>query len=375
MTTRPLDAATPARIDPARIDDDAIRAIPKAEVHVHLEGTFELIDLIDLAKAAGAPLPGPARSLFDISTHYEPDVPDVSTGGGAATGVGVGGLGGFLRFLDWQCSLVRTAEDAARTAYRFAARQSASGIRYSDVIVNPTHWEAWTGRETDLLDALGQGLIEAEQDGLCVAQLAVSLLRSQTSAEAIDLVERVVESRPARVVALSVDGDEKATGRTGEKFHDAFQLAKAKGLRRTVHAGESSGPEGVWDAIDLLSAERIDHGVRSIEDPRLVGELIERGIPLGVCPRSNLTLGLYPSWEAHPLPELVRAGVTVTINTDDPAPLGTTLVHDWATTADAFGYGLDDLVQFARNSVTASFADADLKRDLTAELDAGAPGQ
>lgn len=368
MSARPQPAAT------TTVDDDAIRALPKAELHVHLEGTFELIDLLDLAKAAGTPLPGPARSIFDIGTHYAPDIPEVTSGGGARSGVGVGGLGGFLRFLDWQCSLVRTSEDAARTAYRFAARQSASGIRYSDVIINPTHWSTWRGRETELLDALGKGLAEAEQDGLCSAQLAVSLLRTQASSEAMDLVERVLADKPARVVALSVDGDEKATGRTGEKFQAAFDLATSRGLRSTVHAGESSGPEGVWDAIDLLSAERVDHGVRAIEDARLVDELISRGITLDICPRSNLTLGIYPSWAEHPLPALVDAGVTVTLNTDDPAPLGTTLVHDWAATAEAFGYGMPELEQFARNSITSSFATDDLKRDLLAELDAASEG-
>jgi adenosine deaminase len=354
----------------ARIDEDVIRALPKAEVHVHLEGTFDLVDLLELAKAAGVPLPGPARSLFDISTHYELDIPEITTGGGAAHGAGVGGLSGFLRFLDWQCALVQSPEAAARTAYRFAARQSASGVRYADVIVNPTHWESWHGNEIQLLDALGQGLIEAEQDGLCSANLAVSLLRSQTTSESIELVESLLATKPARVVALSVDGDEKTTGRTGEKFHAAFTLARAGGLRRTVHAGESSGPEGVWDAIDLLHAERIDHGVRSIEDPALIEALVSRGIPLDVCPRSNVSLGIYADWSDHPILDLIAAGVTVTINTDDPAPLGTSLVHEWATASEVFGFDLPALAQFARNSITASFADDDLKRDLLAELDA-----
>ena len=364
VSTEPAAPDAPA----ARVSEDAIRALPKAELHVHLEGTFELIDLIDLAKAAGAPLPGPARSLFDLSTHDSPDIPDITTGGGAAHGAGVGGLGGFLKFLDWQCGLVTTHDAAARTAYRFAARQSASGIRYSDVIVNPTHWSSWAGRELELLDAIGAGLIEAEQDGLCIANVAVSLLRAQSRSEAVELVERLAERRPQRVVALSVDGDEKNSGRTGEKFHDAFTLAAAKGLRRTIHAGESSGPEGVWDAIELLHAERIDHGIRSIEDPRLIEQLVERDITLDVCPRSNLALGLYPSWAEFPLLPLLDAGVTVTLNTDDPAPLGTSLVHDWATVADVYGFGMPRLVDFARTSITSSFADPDTRRDLLAEL-------
>ena len=354
---------------PARIDEDTIRALPKAEVHVHLEGGFELIDLIDLAKAAGVPLPGPARSLFDISTHYAPKTKEITSGGGAKSGVGVGGLTGFLRFLDWECGLVTTAEQAARVAYRFAARESASGIRYADVVVNPTHWNAWRGRTPELLAAFSAGLAEAEQDGLARIGLCVSLLRSQSISEARDLVEWMAAARPEHVVALSVDGDERVSGRTGTKFAEAFTLARDAGFRRTVHAGESSGPEGVWDAVDLLHAERVDHGVRSIEDPRLVDRLVADGIPLGVCPRSNVSLGIYPDWAGHPVEVLRRAGVTVTVNTDDPAPLGTRLESEWAMCADTFGWTLADLGGLAHNSVTASFADDDLKRDLHAEID------
>ncbi len=351
-----------------RVDEEAIRALPKAEVHVHLEGTFSLLDMLTLAKENGVALPGPAATLFDISTHEGFVEPVVTTGGGS--GAGAAGLTGFLRFLDWQCGLVRTAGQAARVAYAFAARQSASGVRYSDVIVNPTHWNAWRGRELDLVRALSDGFAEAERDGLCSVGIAYSLLRSQTAAEAEAIVAGLAAQRPERVVALSVDGDEKVTGRTGEKFQSAFRLAATAGLHRTVHAGESSGPDGVWDAIDLLGAERIDHGVRAIEDADLIAHIIDHDISLGVCPRSNVTLGVYPDWASHPLPLLLDAGVRVTLNTDDPAPLGTTLEADWAVAAEQFSFTFDDLRGFARRSIEASFAADELKRDLLFELDA-----
>ncbi|WP_368499509.1 adenosine deaminase [Herbiconiux sp. A18JL235] len=359
-----MPAHVPAEV---RVDEQDIRLLPKAEVHVHLEGTFALVDLLTLAKENGVALPGPAATIFDVSTHDSFAMPEVTTGG---TGRGVGGAGltGFLRFLDWQCGLVRTPEQAARIAYSFAARQTTSGIRYSDVIVNPTHWSAWRGREVALMEALAAGLDEAEQDGLCVTGIAYSLLRTQTAPEAEQAVGALLERRPRRVVALSVDGDEKASGPTGEKFRAAFRLAEAGGLHRTVHAGESSGPDGVWDALDHLHAERIDHGVRSIEDEVLVRRLADEGIPLDLCPRSNITLGVYPDWASHPLPRLAAAGVRVTINTDDPAPLGCTLDEDWAVAAGVFGYDLTALAGFAAESIRASFADDDLKRDLLAEL-------
>ena len=123
----------------------------------------------------------------------------------------------------------------------------------------------------------------AEQDGLPPANLCISLLRTQTADEAAELVDRLIEWRHPRVVALSIDGNEAAAGRTGPRFTDAFRRAGAAGLRRTVHAGELSGPEGVRDAIELLGADRIDHGVRAIEDETVVALLAERRIPLGIA--------------------------------------------------------------------------------------------
>lgn len=345
---------------PTLVDEKAIRALPKAEVHVHLEGSFELADLLELAHEASVPLPGPAATLFDVETHAAPQ--DAL--------VGSAGLSAFLRFLDWECGLIRTATQASRAAYRFAARQSASGIRYTDVIINPTHWAGWLGALPALFDALAAGFDEAEQDGLCVVRMAVSVLRTQTASEARKMVEWIVADRPRHVVALSVDGNESASGRTGDKFSEAFSLARDAGLRRTVHAGESSGPEGVWDAVQLLHAERIDHGVRSIEDPQLIEHLVETGISLGICPSSNLTLGLYASLDHHPVDALRAAGVKVTVNTDDPAPIGTRLEHEWAATANAFGWDQAAMVELARASINASFAEPELKIELLAELDA-----
>jgi adenosine deaminase len=152
------------------------------------------------------------------------------------------------------------------------------------------------------------------------------------------------------------------------RFAAAFRSAAAAGLRRTVHAGESSGPEGVRDAIELLGADRIDHGVRAIEDPDLVALLADRRIPLGICPTSNLALGVYGSIDAHPIDRLRRAGVVVSINTDDPALLGASLEGEYALCARAYGWSEDDLRALARNSIEASFADADLKATLIGEL-------
>lgn len=347
------DSPEPTAPPDGAVDDAFVRAMPKAEVHVHLEGCFDLADIVELMKASGVPLRVPARQLFsidDLSDHLE-------------------GVSNFLTFLDWEGGLVRTAEQAARLAYRFAAHESASGVGYADLIVNPTHWGAWHGRLPALLDAFAAGLDEAEEDGLCPTSLCLSLLRQQSAGEASELVDLMVSSRPRRVVALSIDGNEHAAGRTSARFADAFARAKEAGFSLTVHAGESSGPEGVWDAIDVLGADRVDHGVRAVEDPALVAALVERRIPLGVCPRSNLVLGIYPDRAAHPVDTLRRAGVPVSINTDDPAPLGFRLESEVALCAATYGWDRATVGALARTSIEASFAGPEVKRDLLADLD------
>jgi adenosine deaminase len=257
---------------------------------------------------------------------------------------------------------------AAELGYGYSQRLAADGAGYADLIVNPTHWPAWHGRLPAMIDASDAGLAAAEQDGLPLVSLCISLLRTQSSDAAAELVDTLVALRHARVVALSIDGNEAAAGRTGPRFAEAFRRAGAAGLRRTVHAGESSGPEGVRDAIELLGADRIDHGMRAIEDPALVALLAERQIPLGICPTSNLKLGVYRGIEHHPIDRLRRAGVPVSINTDDPVLLGASLVGEYALCSEAFGWSDGALRSLARNSIDASFASADIKARLTRAL-------
>jgi len=326
-----------------------IRALPKAEVHVHLEGCFEAADIQRLAHEAGEALPRPLEKLFDM------------------TGLD---LSAFLEILDWTCGLVRTPEQLARAAYAFAERETQSGVAYADVIVNPTHWSAWRDRLDRFVDALDAGFREAEADGLTPVGVCVSLLRQQSASEALELVERLLARRHPRVVALSIDGNEAAAGRTGPRFSDAFKRAADAGLHRTVHAGESSGPEGVRDALEYLYAERIDHGIRAIDDPSLVSELAARRVPLNVCPGSNVQLGLYPDRRSHPLDALRLAGLRVSINTDDPALMGTDLVSEYVASAEAYNWDMPIVREVARTSIEASFCDADVRRRLLAALDA-----
>ena len=320
-------------------------ALPKAEIHVHLEGTLEAAEIVALAAAAGEALP---RAPEDFLRFKD--------------------LADFLTFLDWSCGLVRSTEQMTELAYRFSRRMQAAGTRYADVIINPMHWQAWQRRVPELIAALDAGFTAAEADGLPPAGLCISLLRSQTADQALELVELLTSLKHPRVVALSIDGNEAAAGRTGPRFAEAFRRAGARGLHRTVHAGESSGPEGVRDAVELLGAERIDHGVRAIEEPTLVAQLVERAIPLDICPTSNVSLGIFPTLAAHPLEALRRAGVRISVNTDDPVLFGVSHADEYATCAAAFGWTDDVVRAVARTSIEASFANPDLKTRLLADL-------
>ncbi len=332
-----------------QIDDSRtltrLRALPKAEVHIHLEGCFEPALLEQWARQQGVAMPRPRERLLQFE-----------------------GLADFLHFLDWACGLAATRERLAELAYDASRRLAASGAGYADIIFNPTHWKAWQGRLPEMIDAIDAGLAAAEQDGLTPVGLCVSLLRTQSAQAAAELVDTLVAMRHRRVVALSIDGNEAAAGRTGARFADAFARAGAAGLRRTVHAGESSGPEGVRDAVLLLGADRIDHGVRAIDDPDLVGLLAERGVALGICPTSNLKLGVYGSMAEHPIERLRSAGVRVSVNTDDPALLGATLEGEYALCQSAFGWSDDDLRAVAATSIEASFAAPELKSRLLEAL-------
>lgn len=322
-------------------------SLPKAEVHLHLEGCFEAATIAQWAKAEGVSLPRPQEDLFKFS-----------------------GLADFLGFLDLACGLACTTERLVALSYGLSQRLADNGTGYADVIFNPTHWPAWHGRLGAMLDAMDAGFKAAEQDGLPSVGLCVSLLRTQSADEAIELVDALRAMRHPRVVALSVDGNEATAGRTGPRFADAFRRARDAGLRRTVHAGESSGPEGVWDAVNLLGADRIDHGVRAIEDAALVSLLAERQIPLGICPTSNLVLGVYPSIQEHPIESLRAAGVRVSVNTDDPALLGASLVGEYALCRQTFGWTDEVTRSVARTSIEASFASADVKTRLLQALKA-----
>lgn len=327
------------------VDEAWIRALPKAEVHCHLEGCVppELARRAARRRGSG-PDAGPTLPVTDLA--------------------------GLLAYLDFSCGVVDQPDELAAIAYDTMTRASASGTGHVDVICNPTHWPAWLGDLGTLVDALDAGFQEAEDDGLGTAALCLSVKRTQTAAEAMELVDWIVGSGRARAVALSVDGDEAggAASHT-DRFEPAFRRAAVAGLRRCAHAGESSGPRGVRDAVHRLGAERIDHGVRSVEDPSLVAELAARGVPLDVCPTSNVALGIVGSLGDHPVEQLRAAGVRLSLNTDDPLLFQVDLPGEYLRCAREFGWDRGAVASLARTSIESCFADPDRRRRLLRDHD------
>ena len=275
------------------------------------------------------------------------------------------GLADFLDRLDWICSLVRNPEDVKRLAYDYARYAASQNIMYAEVITNPTHWKALSYQQ--LIPGILEGFDQAYEDGYTDCRLLVSLLRSQTKQESLALVRWMTAHRHPRLMGLSVDGNEAVSKQSNRVLCDAFLEAKHAGFAITVHAGESSPAEGVWEALDILGAMRIDHGVRSITDPVLLRRLADERIPLNITPTSNL-MELYPSLEEHPLGKLYELGIPVTVSTDDPMLMRIDLCTELEKSANAFGWGASDLIRLQENAIRASFCDAETKQLLRDKL-------
>jgi adenosine deaminase len=325
---------------------DWIRLLPKAEVHVHLEGCVPL-------DAVGLDDPLRAGVAFDADTGA-PQFRDLAE---------------FLAFLDRSCALVVDGAQVERIAYEITRRAAADGVAHTDVIFNPTHWPAWRADVGGFVAHLDRGFAAGEADHGVTAGLCFSLKRTQPDAESVELVDWLLAVRPSRIVALSVDGNEAASGRTGERFAPLYARARAAGLHTCAHAGESSGPEGVRDAVELLRVERVDHGVRAVEDPALVADLAARAVPLDICPTSNVRLGVAASLATHPIEPLRAAGVRVSVNTDDPLLFGTSVAGEYRRCAEAFGWDRVVLGAVARTSIESSFATPERRRELLSRLD------
>jgi adenosine deaminase len=274
------------------------------------------------------------------------------------------GLQSFLDLYYELTAVLQTPADFTDLAEAYLARAAAQGVRHAEVFVDP---QAHTSRGVPLevvFEGLGAAFATAEQRHGLSASLIVCFLRDRDPAEAEALVPRL---RPYRDLVVGVGLDSAEVGNPPELFERAYALAADEGLHRVAHAGEEGPPAYVWSALDRLGVERVDHGIRSLEDPALVARLRAGQVPLTVCPLSNVELRCVPEMAAHPLRRMLDAGLLATVNSDDPAYFGGYLHDNTAAVSTALGLGAGERQRLAENSFRASFLpEADKERHLAA---------
>jgi aminodeoxyfutalosine deaminase len=326
-----------------------LAAIPKAELHVHLEGSIQPGTLLTLARRNGVELPADDEDGLRRWFTYR-------------------NFGHFIETYIAISGCLRTAEDYELIAYELGAEMTRQNIRYAEVTFTPaTHALRFGVPHDTYFSGLSRGRERARQDfGVemrWVFDLVHILHEDDLNRRAGDYTASVaIEGKDTGVLALGLGGPE--VGHSFDRIAPWFEKAIAAGLHSAPHAGETQGPESVWGALRFLSAERIGHGVRAIEDPALIDYLRSQRITLEICPTSNIRLGIYSNIAAHPLRQLHDAGVTITINSDDPPLFNTTLNDEVALLGNAFDFPISEIDEVILNGVRSSFLSPERKSDM-----------
>jgi adenosine deaminase len=320
--------------------------MPKAELHLHLEGAIPVPTLWELIEHHGGdPLIKTEAQLVDWFTYQD--------------------FAHFMETWNWMNGFLRTYDDFTFASEAVARHLVAQNIIYAESFFSPSDFRDHGLEPQGIAEAIRAGLDRV--DGVEIA-LIVDLVRDrgpEGTAQTLAAIKEV--SAQTGIIGIGIGGFEAA--HPPEQFADVYNDARDAGFRLTAHAGEEAGPESVWGALLTLGAERIGHGVRSIEDPLLVDYLVDRQIPLEVCPTSNLRTGVVAHWDQHPVGRLIDAGVRVTINTDDPAMFDTNLAEEFSILEGQFG--LDDaaIKRLSLAVVESSWADEPTRVNLTERVE------
>ena len=325
--------------------DDLILSLPKAELHLHIEGSLEPELMFALAERNGIRIP--YASVADVRAAYA-----------------FSNLQDFLDIYYAGASVLITSADFRDLALAYFDRAAADGVVHAEIMFDPqTHTDRGIAFAT-VIEGLLEAMAEARTRHGMTSALIMSFLR-HLSEDAAFATLAMTEPWLDRIAAVGLDSSE--VGHPPAKFARVFAAARAKGLKLTAHAGEEGPPAYVTEALDLLGVDRIDHGNRAMEDPALVRRLADSGMTLTVCPLSNLKLCVVPDLSVHPLDRMLDAGLSVTVNSDDPAYFGGYLADNLRAVAAARGLTAAQVAQLARNSFTGSFLPpAEIARHLAA---------
>ena len=324
-----------------------IERIPKAELHLHIEGTLEPELMMMLAQRNRIELP--YANVDEISRAYE-----------------FSDLQSFLDIYYAGAAVLITEQDFYDLTWAYLERAASDNVRHVEIFFDPqTHTDRGISFAT-VIDGIHGALRDGEAKLGISFRVIMCFLRHLSADDAMGTLAAALPHKK-RIHAVGLDSSE--VGHPPSKFVAVFDRARDEGFLTVAHAGEEGPPEYIWEALDLLKVERIDHGVRALEDAELVSRLVEEQIPLTVCPLSNLKLRVFDTLEEHNLKALLQAGLCVTINSDDPAYFGGYIGENFLQSQRALGLGADDIYALAKNAFVASFLDDDDKRRCIEELD------
>jgi adenine deaminase len=324
-----------------------IREMPKAELHMHLEGALEPELMMAFAQRNHVTLR--FASVEEIQASYN-----------------FTNLQSFLDLYYEGTSTLVTKRDFTELTLSYLRHAAADHVRHAEIFFDPqSHTARGLSFET-IISGIHEGLRAGQREHGISANLIMCFLRHLSEDDAFKTLESALPFKPW-ITAIGLDSSE--LGNPPAKFARVFARARQHGFRLVAHAGEEGPPEYIEEALDLLHVERIDHGVRAIERPDLMKRLAREHIPLTVCPLSNIKLRVFPSMDRHNLKRLLDAGLMVTINSDDPAYFGGYVADNYLAAQKALGLSRDDLHRIAANSFAASFISDETRRTLQDELD------
>jgi len=334
----------------ARRDPDLeafVRGLPKAELHLHIEGSLEPEMAFALALKNGVSLPYPSVEALRAAYSFH-------------------NLQSFLDIYYAGASVLLEAEDFYALTRAYLEKARADGVIRAEIFFDPqTHTERGVAFEA-VLDGITRALRDGERELGISSGLILCFLRHLSAESAMETLEQALPYKD-RLLAVGLDSSE--VGHPPSKFSEVFTRARGEGLTTVAHAGEEGPPAYIYEALDDLRVARIDHGVRSEEDPALMQRLARTRVPLTVCPLSNLKLAVFKDLRQHNLKRLLDAGLCVTVNSDDPAYFGGYVLDNYLETQAALGLSRDDLVQLARNSIEGSFLSPQEKDVWQARID------
>jgi adenosine deaminase len=327
--------------------DEFIRKIPKAELHLHIEGTLEPNLLFALAERNGITLP--YKTIEEAFSAYK-----------------FTDLQSFLNVYYTSAKVLVHEQDFYDLTWAYLLKADQQNIRHVEIFFDPqTH----TRRNIPFsvaVNGIYHALSEAEKQFNISSRLIMCFLRdlSETAAE-----ETLIESLPYKGKLTAVGLDSGEIGNPPDKFREVFERALDEGFLTVAHAGEEGPPDYIWQALELLKVSRIDHGVACIKDPQLIDILAQQQIPLTICPLSNLKLHVFKTLEDHPLKKLLDLGICATVNSDDPAYLGGDLVENFLASQRALHLTRRDIYQLTKNAFTGSFLADNEKQNHIQKLD------